>query len=126
MILGIGTDVLEIERIEKPLSNLRFGQRVYTQVEREYIERKGQSGAESAAGFFCAKEAGMKALGVGMLGAKFSEIEVGHLPTGAPTLHFHGGALERYQAMGGKRTHLTISHSHHLAVATVIIEGEDA
>ena len=65
MILGVGVDIIEPERIERAMDNARFMERVYTESERERIAQAGRSGAQRAAGIFAGKEAAVKALGCG-------------------------------------------------------------
>ena len=100
MIIGIGSDLTDIRRIEKTLSRFgdRFISRIYTEVERTRSERK-QDRAASYAKRFAAKEACAKALGTGIRhGVFWNDMGVGNLPSGAPTLVLTGGALERLRA----------------------------
>ena len=124
MILGLGTDLIEIERIERSIG--RFGEqflrRVYTPGEIAYCLRK-RSAAESFAARFAAKEAGAKALGTGISrGVAWTEIEVRRQPGEAPTLHWSGRAADRATAMGIRRVSLSLSHSRLASIAVVIAE----
>ncbi len=126
MIIGTGTDLTEISRIEQSIA--RFGQRflgrIYTAAEIRYCQRKRHTAAESFAARFAAKEAGAKALGTGIAnGVNWLEIEVTHLPGGRPTILFHGRAADRAAAMGVTAVHLSLSHGRELAIATVILEA---
>jgi holo-[acyl-carrier protein] synthase len=124
VIVGTGTDLTEISRIEQTVQRHgeRFLERVYTPAEMRYCQRKKNS-AESLAARFAAKEAGAKALGTGIAkGVSWREIEVTHLPGGRPTLLFHGRAAERAQQMGVNAAHLSLSHGRDLAIAMVILE----
>lgn len=126
MILGTGTDLCEIARIERSIERFgnQFLQRVYTDAEIRYCERKVKTAAESYAARFAAKEAGAKALGTGIAkGIGWREIEVTHLPGGRPALLFHGRAAERAAAMGVTAAHLSLSHSRDLAIAVVVLES---
>ncbi len=126
MILGTGTDLCEIERIAQSIQRYgdQFLQRVYTDAEIRYCERKVKTAAESYAARFAAKEAGAKALGTGIAkGIGWREIEVTHLPGGRPALLFHGRAAERAAAMGVTAAHLSLSHGRDLAIAVVVLES---
>ena len=124
MVLGVGTDLIEIARIEKSVA--RFGDhfldRVFTSGEIAYCRQKKHA-AESLAARFAAKEAGAKALGTGISrGITWKEIEVRRNPGERPTLHFSGRAAERAKQMGVKRLSLSLSHSRDVAFAVVIAE----
>ncbi len=127
MIVGTGTDLVEVERIAQSIARFgdRFLRRVYTAEERRYCERKVKTAAESYAARFAAKEAAAKALGTGIArGVSWLEIEMRRLPAERPTLHMTGRAAERARAMGVTRMSISVSHTEHLAVANVILEGE--
>jgi holo-[acyl-carrier protein] synthase len=125
MIVGIGLDVAEIDRIEQAIQ--RHGEalkkRLYTDAERIYCESHKTS-FERFAGRFAAKEAGMKALGTGWrLGVRWRDIEVANAPSGKPTLNLAGVAREFADRLGVKNISLSITHSGNLALAQVIFEG---
>lgn len=125
MVLGTGTDIIEIERIEASI--LRFGQRfierIFTPGEIAYCEQKRHF-AESFAARFAAKEAAAKALGTGIArGISWQEIEVRRQPGERPILHLAGRAAERALALGAKRLHLSLTHSQAFALAVVIAES---
>ena len=125
MILGTGTDLIEIARVRASISRFgdRFLDRVFTPAEIAYCRRKVRNADESFAARFSAKEAGAKALGTGIAdGVAWTEIEVRRSPGQRPTLHFTGRATARADAMGVRRTHLSLSHSRDLAIATVLLE----
>ena len=129
MILGTGTDLIEIERVRRSVERFgdRFLARVYTPLEIEYCRRKRHGAAESFAARFAAKEAGAKALGTGISrGVRWTEIEVRNERGGRPVLHWSGRALLRAQAMGVTTTHLSLTHSREMALAVVIVEGQGA
>jgi holo-[acyl-carrier protein] synthase len=124
MVLGLGTDLIEIERIEASVERFgeRFLERVFTAGEIAYCMRKRQS-AESFAARFAAKEAGAKALGTGISrGVSWKEIEVRREMGQRPTLHFNGRAGELAKAMGVRRVQLTLSHSRTVAIAVAVVE----
>jgi holo-[acyl-carrier protein] synthase len=124
MVLGLGTDLIEIERVQASMDRFgeRFLDRVFTEGEIAYCMRKKQS-AESFAARFAAKEAGAKALGTGInRGVSWKEIEVRREIGQRPTLHFSGRAGELANAMGVRRVQLSLSHSRKLAMAMALIE----
>jgi holo-[acyl-carrier protein] synthase len=124
MVLGIGTDMIEIERMQASFDRFgeRFLARIFTPEEVTYCMRK-KNAAESLAARFAAKEAGAKALGTGISrGVSWTEIEVHRRPGERPTLHWSGRAAELAQKMGVKRTSLSLTHSRQLAMAVVIVE----
>lgn len=129
MILGIGSDLCDIRRIEKSLARFgeRFTHRVFTQGERARSDRRAAR-AESYARRFAAKEACSKALGTGMrAGVFWRDMEVVNLPSGAPTMRLTGGAAARLQMMTppGFETviHVSLTDDPPLAQAFVVIEA---
>jgi holo-[acyl-carrier protein] synthase len=125
MILGLGLDITEIDRIAQAIGRHgnAFKNRVYTLAEREYCESHKNS-FERYAGRFAAKEASMKALGTGWRrGVRWVDFETVRAPSGTPTMKLDGVALEIANKMGVKNIALTITHSGNLALAEVIFEG---
>lgn len=125
MILGVGTDLIEIARIEASVARFgrRFLERVFTEAEIEYCMRKKRP-AESFAARFAAKEAGAKALGTGISrGVSWTEIEVLRQPGQRPTLAWGGRAAELLHAMGAERSSLSVTHAREMAMAVVLVEG---
>jgi len=122
VILGIGIDIIEIERVKKAIGSNRFWEKVYTPQERNFLDSRNKN-SSSAAGNFAAKEAMVKALGAGFGIVKWTDIEVLRDPKGAPYVLLHGKALEMFKEMGGQRIWISISHSKKYAVAQVIVEG---
>ena len=101
MILGIGSDLSDIRRIQNSLDRFgeRFTHRLFTEVERSRSERKPDA-ASSYAKRFAAKEACAKALGTGLRrGVFWRDLGVVNLPSGQPTMELTGGAAERLKAM---------------------------
>lgn len=125
MVLGIGTDLIEIGRVQSSIDRFgqRFLERIFTAGEIAYCQRKKRHAAESFAARFAAKEAGAKALGTGISrGVGWKEIEVRREPGERPTLHLSGRAAERAAAMSVRRLHLSLTHSQSVAMAVVIAE----
>jgi holo-[acyl-carrier protein] synthase len=125
VIVAIGTDVVEISRIEHALARHgeRFERRVFTEAERAYSLRRRPSAPHFAARF-AAKEAAMKALGTGWKkGVRFVDIEVERAPGGPPAIRLHGRSAEIAKAKGIGRLHLSLTHDAGLAFAFVVAEG---
>ena len=129
MILGIGSDLIDIRRIEKSLERHgeRFVARVFTEVERVRAENRAGRVA-SYAKRFAAKEASSKALGSGISeGVFWRDMGVVNLPTGRPTMHLTGGAAEKLERLTPPQhravIHLTITDEFPMAQAFVIIEA---
>jgi holo-[acyl-carrier protein] synthase len=129
MILGLGSDLSDIRRIQASLDRFgdRFRERVFTELERTRFERKPDAAA-SYAKRFAAKEACAKALGTGMRrGVFWRDMGVINMRSGQPTMALTGGALARLQEMtpeGMKAViHLTLTDDHPYAQAFVIIEA---
>jgi holo-[acyl-carrier protein] synthase len=129
MILGIGSDLCDIRRIEKTLARHgeRFTHRVFTEGERARCDRRAAR-AEGYARRFAAKEACSKALGTGLSdGVFWRDMEVVNLPSGQPTLRLTGGAAERLAAMlpegHAARVHVSMTDDPPLAQAFVVIEA---
>lgn len=129
MIIGLGSDLIDIRRIESSLERFgdRFSQRIFTEVEIAKSEGR-KNRAASYAKRFAAKEACSKALGTGMAeGVAWKDMGVVNLPGGKPTMHLTGGAARKLEALlpAGHRAviHLTITDDFPLAQAFVIIEA---
>ena len=127
MIIGIGTDIVDIQRIEKSLAEFgdRFRERIFTPGEISYSESHLRSGEKYAARF-AAKEAARKAFGAvaSILGISWKDVEVVSAREGAPELRFHGAALELATRLAVHRTHVSLSHANEQSVAFVILEGK--
>ncbi|MFB2562477.1 holo-ACP synthase [Rhizobium sp. IMFF44] len=129
MIIGIGSDLIDIRRVEKTIERFgaRFTERCFTDIERAKSERR-KNKAASYAKRFAAKEACSKALGTGLAqGVFWRDMGVVNLPSGKPTMQLTGGAAERVAAMlppnHRAAIHLTITDDFPLAQAFVIIEA---
>ena len=124
MICGIGIDVAEVDRIREAIERHgdRFISRIYTAAEIAYVERKANR-FERYAARFAAKEAGMKAIGTGWKGGvRWQDFEVSNLPSGRPTLQFHGEAARVAGKLGVRNIALSITHTAAQGVAIVILE----
>lgn len=118
MIVGLGTDIVEIARIadkvpaagdEAALAKCPLAKRVLTQAEMAIFVASSQPGRYLAKRF-AAKEAAAKALGTGIgRGVSFQHIEISNDANGAPLIAFQGGAAERLSLFGGSRAHLSIA-----------------
>ncbi|OJW72156.1 MAG: holo-ACP synthase [Sphingomonadales bacterium 63-6] len=130
MIIGLGSDLCNIERIANSLERWgeRFEARVFTDVERAKAARRPHTRAGTYAKRFAAKEAFSKAVGTGFKqGVFMKDIGVVNAPSGAPTLALEGGALARLQEMTPEGyaaiVHLTLTDDHPWAQAFVVIEA---
>lgn len=128
MIVGLGVDIVSIERIGRLYR--RHGERCFRHIltpAEAAAMPAGPRAVQRLAGRFAAKEAVMKALGTGLGGGvNCTQIEILNDPSGAPRLTLHGAAAARSLALGGTRWHLSISHCDDYAVAEAILEGDDA
>jgi holo-[acyl-carrier protein] synthase len=133
MIIGIGSDLIDITRIEKVIARHgeRFLDRIFTEAERAKAERRSKVPKMVSATYakrFAAKEACSKALGTGIrLGVWWRDMGVVNLPGGRPTLKLTGGALTRLESLTPPgheaRIDLTITDDWPLAQAFVIISA---
>jgi holo-[acyl-carrier protein] synthase len=134
MIIGIGSDLCDIRRIEKSLERFgdRFRDRIFTPIEQAKAEGRVGKGHSGSAGTyakrFAAKEACSKALGTGMsMGTGWKDMGVVNRRSGAPTLELSGKAAERLRALTPEGyepvIHLTMTDEYPYAQAFVIIEA---
>ncbi len=122
MIVGIGIDQVQIERIRNV--SPRLFTRVCTEAEREYCEKFGEGKYERYAGRFAAKEAVSKALGTGIAaGVNWTDIEILPTPSGAPVAHLHNAAAARMAQLGATKVLVSITHDKVTASAVGILEG---
>ena len=124
MIVGTGVDLAEVARIRASAERFgrRFIERIFTASEISYAERKANK-FERYAARFAAKEAGMKAIGTGWRrGVRWRDFEVANLPSGKPTLRFHGKAADFAKSLGVRNVALSITHTKDTALAHVILE----
>ncbi|APC42182.1 holo-ACP synthase [Clostridium estertheticum] len=124
MILGVGTDIVEIRRIKHAMeSNNKFLEKIFTSTELEYLKSRNLR-AEYVAGRFAAKEAVAKALGTGFMGFDFKDIEVDRTTLGKPVVILKGKAKLIAKKEGQYIIHLSISHGEESAIAYAILEVE--
>jgi holo-[acyl-carrier protein] synthase len=124
--LLLGMDLTEVDRIQGVLARHgeRFLARVFLPGEIRRERRHPRALAEHVAGRFAAKEAAMKALGLGWRGLAFRDIEVGRDPRGKPLLTFHGAARRRAEALRVRAAEVTITHGRDIAAAVVALLTE--
>ena len=125
MILGTGIDLAEVPRVRAAIERYgrRFVERIYTPAEIAYVDRKANR-YERYAARFAAKEAGMKAIGTGWRhGVRWQDFEVVNLPSGRPTLRFHGVAAQVAERLGVRSVSLSLTHTAAQGMAFVILEG---
>ena len=122
MIIGIGTDIIQIHRISESIEKYgtRFLNRIYTETEINYSSGFKEAQALHFAARFAAKEAFSKAIGTGITeGFKFKEIGIKNEINGKPEVELFGLLLERW---GNYKTHISLSHTNRDAIAFCVIE----
>ena len=127
MIIGIGVDIIEIERVRQAIQNNKnFLSKLFTEREIDYFISRNMN-SEVIAGNFAAKEAVSKALGTGIRGFSFKDIEILRNELGKPEVILHNGAnLIGNKLVGNNnslRVHLSISHNNSSAIAYSVLEG---
>ncbi|WP_337807654.1 holo-ACP synthase [Phascolarctobacterium succinatutens] len=122
MIVGVGCDIIEIERIARAIKSESFIRRVFTAEEAAYCQRRGQQVAASFAARFAAKEAVLKALGTGLREGSLQEIAVDNDGLGKPLVQLSGHFAMLAKQLGVKNIQISLSHSRELATAYVIME----
>jgi holo-[acyl-carrier protein] synthase len=122
MIIGIGVDIVEVERVQKAVTRFgdRFLKRVFTEQEIAHSMSKTHS-YQKLASRFAAKEAAFKALGTGV--TSWKEVETTIEPSGKPNLQLHGKAAAHARSLGAVRSYISASDTEHHAVAVVVLEG---
>jgi len=124
LIMGVGTDIVEIGRIKNAIdANSRFLEKIFTTTELEYLKSRNLR-PEYVAGRFAAKEAVAKALGTGFRGFDFKDIEIDRTTLGKPIVILKGKAKLIAKKEGQYNIHLSISHGQDSAVAYAIWEVE--
>ena len=118
MIIGIGTDIVEVERIRRAMENPRFVEKVFTPAE---IDHCGKNFG-SYAGRWAAKEAVMKAFGTGFAGGSFTDIEILNDVRGKPEINLTGNFKKLAENIGVKNFFISISHEKNFATAVCILE----
>jgi holo-[acyl-carrier protein] synthase len=125
VIVGVGIDLVEVDRIRSAIERYgrRFTDRIYTTAEIAYAERTANR-YERFAARFAAKEAAMKAIGTGWKrGVRWQDFEVANLPSGRPTLQFHGIAAHVANSLGVRNIALSMTHTAEQGMAIVILES---
>lgn len=121
MILGIGIDLIEMQRIEKACTREAFLIRYFTLKERQLIAAR----PETAAGNFAVKEAVVKSFGTGFRGIEPIDIEVLRDKAGRPFVNLYGGADRQAALMGIKKIHVSVTNTKTCAAAYVVAEGKE-
>ncbi len=125
-MIGIGTDLVDLDRFRLVLGRTPgIVERLFTDDEQAYAGAH-RDPTQRFGARFAAKEAAMKALGLGLGQVRFREVEVIRLESGAPELALHGEAAARAADQGVTRWLITMSHTDHLAQAVVVALGDDA
>lgn len=125
MVIGIGSDIIEINRIDNAKSQKGFIDKLFTECEKAYIESRMHS-SETIAGIFAAKEAISKALGTGIRGFSFKDIEIIKDQNGKPVVNLYNNADKIAKGLCEKYlVHITISHSKENAIAFSILESRE-
>lgn len=124
-VIGVGVDIVEVERIERAITRWgeAFVRRIFTAREVERAAAPIVVGPRLAARF-AAKEAVMKALGVGWRDLSWREIEIANDPLGRPVVHLHGAALRIADQLGVTSVLVALSHTHLHAVANAVAIGK--
>lgn len=121
MIRGLGTDIIEIERVRRAVDKEHFLNSVFTKNEQLYCASRGKNSAASYAARFAAKEAFFKALGTGIV-TRLTDVEIVNDERGAPKIFLRGKAQALANDCGVEKIFVSLSHSRDFATATCIIE----
>jgi holo-[acyl-carrier protein] synthase len=120
VVIGIGVDLCEVDRMRTALGRTpTLRTRVFTDAERAYCDRR-KDPTERYAAHFAAKEAVMKAMGVGVGACRWRDIEVAKAPSGAPSVRLHDTALALAESRGITAWRLTMTHTHRVAEAIAV------
>ncbi|MGQ9457931.1 MAG: holo-ACP synthase [Anaerolineae bacterium] len=120
-MLAVGVDVVEVARIER--LTRRFGERFLTRIYTEEERTHCRGDTARLAARWAAKEAIAKALGTGVAGFRWTDLEVVVDAAGRPEVHLHGAAEVRAWALGLREWAVSLSHTEHLAIAFVVALG---
>lgn len=122
-IVGVGIDVVDVARLSRTMERTKgFAATVFTDGEREWCDRR-HGKAKHYAGSFAAKEAFLKAVGVGLWGGvSLTDVEVVRGPSGRPSLKLAARARRAVKACGGVRTTISLSHEAKVALAVVLVQ----
>jgi|MGYP001362492523 holo-[acyl-carrier protein] synthase len=122
MIVGLGIDIVHVNRMRHWLENPSLMERFFHPAEIEAVRQRGDTAALTLAARFAAKEAFGKALGTGLAGMKLRDIQVVNNHNGKPDMLLFGDALASLHRVGGRHVHLSLTHERENAVAVVVIE----
>lgn len=120
MIIGIGTDIVEVERVRHAVARDSFKKKVFTDAEQNYCESRGKQSAASYAARFAAKEAFFKAMGTGISSA-MTDVEIINNSRGQPEIFLHGKTKISAEERGVSKIFLSLSHSREYAVAECLL-----
>lgn len=123
MILGVGVDIVDIARMDRPSQNERFYTDFFSDEEQQ-VFAACKYAPQTVAGRFAAKEAVLKALGLGLGDMPLREISIAKLDTGRPEVRLAGEAKRKAEELGAKRIHISIAHDGGYAIAYAVAEGE--
>ena len=123
MIFGVGTDIIEVARMEKMAARGRqYLESIFTEKERDYCDRRARK-SEHYAARYAAKEALLKALGTGWRnGLAFSDIEIINDELGQPRVSLHGEVKKIFDQHQIRQTSISLSHTDEIAIAVVVLE----
>ncbi len=121
MIIGIGTDIIEIERVRRAVLGEHFKNKVFTENEQNYCESRGVQSAASYAARFAAKEAFFKSLGTGIF-TNLTEVEILNNSAGKPEIFLHGKAKTFADNLGVEKIFVSLSHCKEYATAFTILK----
>lgn len=123
MITGIGIDIIEIDRIKQALCNPKFISRVFTLQEQRYCDSRGAMRSASYAARFAGKEAVLKALGTGLVGGQWQDIQILPDEQGRPVVSLTGAFGNIAAQQGVKQILISLTHAQDYAAAQVIFWG---
>jgi holo-[acyl-carrier protein] synthase len=122
LVIGMGIDAVDVERFRRLLARRpKVAQRIFTDAERSFVSARLDP-VPGLAARFAAKEATMKALGTGLGGLRFAEVEVVGGQSGAPRLEVSGLAARRAEALGVRNWHVSLTHTDSVAAAVVVAD----
>lgn len=124
MILGVGTDIVEVSRVKKAINNPRFCERVYTEAERQYCEGRGMQRVQSYAARFSGKEAILKAFGTGLREGTMQDIEILPDALGCPQVNLTGHFAKLACEKKVEKVWISLSHTKEYATAQCVMEGK--
>ncbi|MCL2481529.1 MAG: holo-ACP synthase [Spirochaetaceae bacterium] len=122
MIIGMGIDIVRIDRMKKWIVRPLLMERYFHEKEIENVKSKDAGAAMYFAARFAAKEAFGKALGTGLMGISLKEIQIENNINGKPVINLYGKAKDAFEKTGGTTIHVSLTHETDNALAVVIIE----